>query len=943
MKNKKILTLVVVFIQILTISLVAMFTNVPTVSASCFVQIASKSLRYTNINGSTVYIKNDSSGTTTDNLVLDDTTSTVRASMSLYIQNCSDGITETNLWMNYWDVWNNDWAGYKETGAQTTNTYTFNIITGDSQNKITKWSAGFQGAYCSSTCTLTSPEWINFYMMHQDSNTITSEGILSAKFTIPWLSTVANNNSTNPTYSVLVGTDPAVRFNRNSFDIPVGSTEIQIPAAYVTWSDSHIADKIDHGSRMTMNISNYLIPNLTSGTTYYWRIKQVGSNSIGYMPGSASGFTTSVIADQRQPSKPTFVALYSNPIAQTFTQSHSGRLAKVVLSFNTINNPIDNLLIGIFNTNSDGSPGNTLLSDEVVVPVSGLTSPDINFLPVQDVIFINPPLLTAGQKYAIRIRRERPGTGNTSYFYVGADSNNPYPNGAFYQLLTGSWTDISPYDLFFSTYMTNVTGGGNTTKQANFGIIQNLPATYTITAKVFVDDGRNNCPDGTTKTGGVAGDGLQNGCEQLYSGASATTVQLEDSSQSPIGTPVTIVNGQTVISNLTANTYKLALTPPAGYVISTTNANPATATVGPDANVSWGIQQKLPDLRVDTLSITPASLTSNQAITFSGRVFNTGNNIADQSYTRLRIDSDSSTDAYQLTSRPISNNNGTLLGAGLSTLTVTWPNAWTPPACASTSGCTHSFEVCANTPNNISSRIPESDYTNNCSSQTFTVYPPLTVTCSPNASTVASGATVTWTAIPAGGSGTYSSYAWTGDAPINTASHTNSTTGVYANATSSNITKTANVTVTDSLNHSSPSASCTVTITPALYSITTNIFVDDNGDGVRNGTESLYTGIDGNPTITLTPNSPSTLVPTPILFTGLGHTFPSLPTGTYTIFLSSVPVNYKITTTTQNIDPSNPANPSVNFGILKNITPWIQTTGGDVHSNTNINTPGGPK
>ncbi|MBI2196010.1 hypothetical protein HYU45_05080, partial [Candidatus Daviesbacteria bacterium] len=39
-----------------------------------------------------------------------------------------------------------------------------------------------------------------------------------------------------------------------------------------------------------------------------------------------------------------------------------------------------------------------------------------------------------------------------------------------------------------------------------------------------------------------------------------------------------------------------------------------------------------------------------------------------------------------------------------------------------------------------------------------------------------------------------------------------------------------------------------------------------------------------------------------------------------------------------NPNPNPPPNPNPN----KANTPWIQTTGGDVHSNTRINTPGGP-
>jgi len=47
-----------------------------------------------------------------------------------------------------------------------------------------------------------------------------------------------------------------------------------------------------------------------------------------------------------------------------------------------------------------------------------------------------------------------------------------------------------------------------------------------------------------------------------------------------------------------------------------------------------------------------------------------------------------------------------------------------------------------------------------------------------------------------------------------------------------------------------------------------------------------------------------------------------------------------------NAVPANPQSPQIptypTYPTYGSIQPWIQTTGGDVHSNTNINTPGGP-
>ncbi|MFY9717382.1 MAG: PKD domain-containing protein [Thermoplasmata archaeon] len=92
---------------------------------------------------------------------------------------------------------------------------------------------------------------------------------------------------------------------------------------------------------------------------------------------------------------------------------------------------------------------------------------------------------------------------------------------------------------------------------------------------------------------------------------------------------------------------------------------------------------------------------------------------------------------------------------------------------------------------------------------TVTVDPRLTATAAPNKAATDLGDAVTFTATPAGGSGSYASYAWTyGDSDTGTgasASHTYAGTGTY----------TVDVTVTDSLGFT-VEATTSVTINPDL-------------------------------------------------------------------------------------------------------------------------------
>ena len=126
-----------------------------------------------------------------------------------------------------------------------------------------------------------------------------------------------------------------------------------------------------------------------------------------------------------------------------------------------------------------------------------------------------------------------------------------------------------------------------------------------------------------------------------------------------------------------------------------------------------------------------------------------------------------------------------------------------------------------------SSRSPSTNYENqvaggspNCGTGCNFCYQPTpppgtpSVTCSASPNPANSGQSVTWTASPSGGSGTYTQYSWSGAV----SGTTKQVTSIYTNTTSSTMTKTATVTVTDSNGITSAPFSCSVIINPAPVS-----------------------------------------------------------------------------------------------------------------------------
>ena len=116
-----------------------------------------------------------------------------------------------------------------------------------------------------------------------------------------------------------------------------------------------------------------------------------------------------------------------------------------------------------------------------------------------------------------------------------------------------------------------------------------------------------------------------------------------------------------------------------------------------------------PDYVTEGLATAPGGLTAGQLVTFAATVRNSGSGAAAvSSQTRLRLDinNDGSFDVTP------ANQTTNALAPG-ATEVENWTNAWTAQV------GTHRFEICADS----SSVITESNESNNCATQTFTVAP----------------------------------------------------------------------------------------------------------------------------------------------------------------------------------------------------------------------------
>ena len=120
-----------------------------------------------------------------------------------------------------------------------------------------------------------------------------------------------------------------------------------------------------------------------------------------------------------------------------------------------------------------------------------------------------------------------------------------------------------------------------------------------------------------------------------------------------------------------------------------------------------------------------------------------------------------------------------------------------------------------------------------------------------------------------------------------------------------------------------------------LYTISGKVFFGTNADGIKQSTESYYNSNTKN-VINLTGTATSAR---PTDANGI-YSFTKLKPGNYTVIFNPVPNGYQLTTTNPVIVNNLNSDRIIDFGLGP--TPWLQTIDGDVHSNTQINAPGGP-
>ena len=215
-----------------------------------------------------------------------------------------------------------------------------------------------------------------------------------------------------------------------------------------------------------------------------------------------------------------------------------------------------------------------------------------------------------------------------------------------------------------------------------------------------------------------------------------------------------------------------------------------------------------PDLTAGTVS--PTTAVAGTATTFSATISN-ANVATGASFTNLF---QRATDANGTGATDIGTDTSPTLGAGE---TDTARLNYTP-----TTAGTFYMRVCADKSSAASTgTITESNETNNCGPWTAVVVSttpsPVSGTCSVSPTSIVSGGSATWSAVPSGGTGTYT-YSWTG---------TDSLTGTTQNVTktySTAGTKTASVTITSGGVSSTIACSnnLTVTDTTARPDLTTS-------------------------------------------------------------------------------------------------------------------------
>lgn len=144
----------------------------------------------------------------------------------------------------------------------------------------------------------------------------------------------------------------------------------------------------------------------------------------------------------------------------------------------------------------------------------------------------------------------------------------------------------------------------------------------------------------------------------------------------------------------------------------------------------------------------------------------------------------------------------------------------------------------------------------------------------------------------------------------------------------------------------------------AIYQISGTVFIDSNGNGIKDATETQVPTTSGN-VLALNGTTQSASVSFGTAFDSVGHySFTNLRGGSYSLGLNlpgyrfiPAPASCPASTTCSNTAgssnsvtiPNLDADKVVNFAVLRDPGAWIKTIGGDTNANEGFTTPGGPQ
>lgn len=279
------------FITSVSLSLIWLFLPLKSAQALhnpthvCNIKVNSYSLSYQDINDNTVEISNPTGGEEPppDAAIVDKATLNGAATLIARIEASKSGpckSLEYRIRLHYWNPSENRWVKIVDSDTSVVN---FSPNAGVNEYRVEffvveRGVSGRDAAW--------QKRYIYFFYMTNNTHTLNFVGnmYLNASTIIPYYTNVVKPPLSLPDYYILVDTNPQVRIQRSP-----DSKEYAIPQVSISTSGIGGIPFLSVIARV--NNASVPIPGLTVGTTYYWRLRQVGSTVTAYIPGPASGYT----------------------------------------------------------------------------------------------------------------------------------------------------------------------------------------------------------------------------------------------------------------------------------------------------------------------------------------------------------------------------------------------------------------------------------------------------------------------------------------------------------------------------------------------------------------------------------------------------------------------------------------------------------------------------